>query len=223
MKAKVCMFISVAVISGLLCGCGASKTEVDSANGSDNAEITSETVKNNVVDNSMDEDVEEVDEAEEQELEFETLNFNDSVDLGFVQFTVESAGIDDELYPSDTSGVYSYMSDKDGEKYFYLTGTMKNTSGDAYSIEDIVSQLCFDDKYNYSAFLAADNGGGDFYGDYINPLSSARYYIYASIPDELVNSYQKCTVKFGMNENFSGSYYDEFEECDYLYKVEVSK
>lgn len=115
------------------------------------------------------------------------------------------------------------MSDKENEKYFYLKGTLKNISGDSYDSEDIVAQITFDDKYNYNAYLKADDGGNDFYGHVVKPFGVVTYYIYASVPNELIEIYSTCTIKFGFKENFSGSYYDDFDECDYLYQISGSR
>ena len=162
-------------------------------------------------------------EPDEGPAGFTELFLGSQVTLDFVDMTVDSASWSDEIKPTDTSSVYSYKADQEGESYFWLCGTMKNTSGAAYSVEDIVSELMFDGKYTYNAYLIADDGGNDFYGDYVNPLSSVKYYIYASVPDELKDTYSSCELRFGFAENFSGSYYDEFDECDYLYTITLTK
>lgn len=154
---------------------------------------------------------------------FINLNIGDKITLDFVEFTVDSASWSDELKPTDTNGVYSYMPDEENESYFWLCGTMKNISGNAYSVEDLVSEIVFDNKYTYTAHLAADDGGNDFYGDYVNPLCSVKYYIYISAPDEIKEIYNTTTVKFGFEKNFAGSYYDDFEDCDYLYTITLYK
>jgi hypothetical protein len=160
---------------------------------------------------------------EDDIVDFISHNLGDSFSLDFVDITIDEAAWHDALYPSDTSSVYSYVSDEENHSFFALCGTMKNTSGAVYCVEEIVAELVFDDTYTYSAYLRADDGGNDFYGDNVNPLGSVKYYIYASIPDELKESYTSCEVRFGFCENFSGSKYDDFEECDYLFSVTLSK
>lgn len=162
-------------------------------------------------------------ETEQKDGEFVHLNLGDSVDLDFVQFTVENASWSDEIKPTDTSSVYSYMPDNENESYFWISGSMKNVSGESYSVEDMTAEIIFDDKYTYTAFLIADDGGNDFYGDYVKPLSSVKYYIYVSAPDEIKDIYSTASVKFGFQNDFEGSYYDEFDECDYLYEVNFHK
>lgn len=228
MKKRIVLSLLVILI---LSGCGKAVTEKQSKE-IENVEMqdgnetkkeeknTSDKSTNKVV-NTPSESTSKA--AKENDLQFETVNYGDTISTDFVEMTIESIQNAEALYPTDTSGVYSYMSDQDGEKYFYLKGSLKNIGGNAYSSENIVAEICFDDKYNYRAYLKADDGGNDFYGDYVKPFGSIIYYIYASIPDELLDSYSECTIKFGFKENFKGSYYDDFEECDYLYQITASK
>lgn len=171
--------------------------------------------------NSIEDNTSQQQDTPQNGNEFVVLNLGDSVTLDFVEFTVDSASWADVIKPTDTSSVYSYMSAKDNESYFWLSGTMKNTSGSAYTVDNIVSEVVFDDKYTYTAYLVADDGGNDLYGENVKPLSSVKYYIYVSAPDEIKEIYSSVTVKFGFADNFSRTL--KFEECDYLYEVNLTK
>ena len=137
--------------------------------------------------------------------------------------TIKKASTSQELKPTDTSSVYSYMPDKDNETYFYVTGNMKNVGGDSYSVEDMNIQMTFDDKYNYTGYIAADDGGNDFYGDYVKPFGSVKYYMYASVPDELINSYSTCKIQFGFHDNFRHDYKTDFSLYEYCYEINLTK
>jgi hypothetical protein len=87
--------------------------------------------------------------------------------------------------------------------------------------------MVFDEKYTYSGYVKADDGGNDFYNSTVKPFGSVKYYLVSSIPDELLTQYTSCEIKFGFTENFDnyqvqygGKYVDE---CDYLYKIVVSR
>lgn len=179
-------------------------------------DVAEETAENKVVEN-------EVTEEPETGGTFQEINYGDTIELDFVIMNVLDASVSDEVKPKDTSGVYSYMSDKDGEKYFYLKIDMENVSGDAYGVDDMVINFIFDDKYNYSGYVKACDGGNDFYGDYLDPFDTTTAYLMASIPDKLIDSYSKCAVQFGFKDDFSGSYYDDMEECKYLYQLNMTK
>lgn len=158
-----------------------------------------------------------------QDTGFTRINIGDSITLDFVELTFDTASWSDTIMPTDTSGFYSYLSDIDGESYFWLRGTLKNTAGSAYTVSNMVAEITFDEKYTYSAWLIAEDDGTDFYGDSVNPLSSVTYYIYSSIPDELKTMYSSCQVRFGFAEAFNGSSFDSFEECGYRYVMTLSK
>lgn len=163
-------------------------------------------------------------DSQEDKVEFTKVKYGDTISKDFVEMTIEKAATAQELKPTDTTGVYSYMADRDGETYFYLTGTIKNIGTDSYSVEEMKIEFCFDDKYNYSGYVKADDGGNDFYGDYVKPFGSVKYYIYASIPDELISSYSNCVIRFAFADDFGyKSSFDDFDEYDHRYEIKLNK
>lgn len=158
-----------------------------------------------------------------EELKFEICNFGDMITTDFVEFTIETASILENLYPTDTSSSYSYIEGKDGEHFFCLIGTIKNIGGNAYDVKDMRIEMMFDNKYTYTGYVAADDGGRNFYGNNVKPLSTIKYYIYSSIPDELINSYSTCIIKFAFKENFEHELFTDFSLYDYRYQIELEK
>lgn len=153
----------------------------------------------------------------------ESVTLGDTVSLDFVEISLEETGVSDTILPVDTSRGYSYISDNELEKYYYVTGVLKNLSGSAYSADDIFAEMVFDGKYTYSANLIACAWSNNFYDDYVKSLGTVKYYIYASIPDELIESYSECVLTFGFANNFSVSKYSLSEEkCDYLYSIIIN-
>ena len=230
MSMKKSVAVLLAMSLGLsLAACASSNASTNEAESkaseaSAEAENTVETTQTeSTVQNQMSETTAEEEVQEEQAIEFETVHFGDSIITDFVEMTVESMDTSQELKPTDTSSVYSYMSDQDGETYFYVTGTMKNTSGDSYSVEDMNIQMTFDGKYNYTGYIAADDGGNDFYGDYVKPFGSVKYYMYASIPDELISSYSTCVIKFAFHDNFMHDINTDFSTYEHCYTIAVTK
>ena len=164
-------------------------------------------------------------ETTEPEKDCVEINFGEQISLDFVEITIEGASSGDEIRPDNPQSVYRYMSDNEGEKYVYLYGTIKNISGNQYEFADnMYAHMTFDDKYNYSANITADEDGGFSYiYAYLDPLKSEKFYIIASIPDELADQYAQIKVKLGFAENFDGAYNIQENECDYLYSVTVSR
>ena len=169
----------------------------------------------------------ETSSEEAEELSYTEVSVGDIITQDFATMSLDKVSWSDEIKPSDISGVYSYYSDQEGESYFWLSGTIKNLSGDSFSIENMAAEFIFDDKYTYSGIIIADDGGNDFYfTDYVQPLGSVKYYIYYSIPDELKNSYSSCVLRFGFKDSFDSGRYSSFlmeDECDYRYEIHVSK
>lgn len=222
---------SLIILSTMLClnliACGSSDTKntpnednTDSSNAVNSESKSSNTV--NKVDNSDSSNNSDTIENK-NEATFSQVNLGDSITTDFVEMTVEKAETAQELHPTDTSSVYSYMPDENGETYFYLFGAIKNISGDSYDVEDMNIVMTFDGKYNYTGYIAADDGGNDFYGNYVKPLVSVKYYMYASVPDELISSYSTCTVKFGFHENFDHDYETDFNGYEYCYSIDLTK
>lgn len=150
------------------------------------------------------------------------ISIGDTIILDFVEFSLEESGIADKILPEDTNGVYSYIGDNENEQHFYITGILKNASGNTYDVENIYAQFVFDEKYTYSGRLSACDWGNDFYGENVKPLGTVKYYIHSSIPDELINTYSKCTVTFGFENEFA-NYYPDKNDCNYLFDVIIER
>lgn len=159
----------------------------------------------------------------EPSISFETVNYGEIIKTDFIEMSIDKVSTMQEILPSDTSGVYSYYPDEEDETYFYLTGTIKNIGTDSYSVEEMNIQFTFDGKYNYYGYIAADDGGNDFYNDYVKPFGKIKYYMYASIPDELIKTYSTCTIKFAFHENLDYDYSNDFSKYEYLYELNVVK
>ncbi len=227
---KVLSLLLALVMSLSLCACGSepeSAGDVGEAVKEENSASlgADDLITSNGEGNVMDSDGNKVNEPESPAVEYTEINFGEQISLDFVEITIDGASSGDEIKPDNPQRVYSYLPDVDDEKYVYLYGTIKNVGGDQYEFADnIYVQFTFDDKYNYAGNITADEGG-DFSYIYahLDPLKSEKFYITASIPNELAEQYEKFTVKFGFAENFDGEFSIKENECDYLYSVTVVK
>ena len=197
-----------------------SEAPVDEQNTNENK---MDTPTSNEIDTS--DEPEEPEESEEPESEITEVNFSEQITTDFVEIVIDGASSGDEIRPDNPESVYRYMPDQDDEKYVYLYGTIKNVGGESFEFADnMFAELVFDDKYVYSGNITADEGGDFSYiYAYLNPLKSEKFYIIASIPDELEEQYSKVVVKFGFCENFDGPFSIQEDECDYLYSVTVTR
>ena len=53
-------------------------------------------------------------------------------------------------------------------------------------------------------------------GHKLQPMFETKVYLFATIPDTLLENFDACTFKFAFNEEMSNLWY-EYEECDYSY------
>lgn len=156
--------------------------------------------------------------------QYDMINIGDKIELDFVEIEIEEYGTSDTITPTDTSRGYSYIADVEKEKYYYITGTLKNLSGNTYDVENILVEFVFDEKYTYSGRLAACAWTNSFYGENVKPLGTVKYYIYASIPEELIDSYSTCKISFGFANEFSVSKYSINESsCDHIYSLTIER
>lgn len=153
----------------------------------------------------------------------EMVSIGETITLDWAEITLETVEWLSDINPSDTSSVYSYRKGKDGEIYFVIWGTWKNTSGDSYSIENVVSQFIFNAKYKYSGYtMGEDDDGKGFYGDNVKPLKSRRMAIYVSVPLEVKEQFQNCQLTFGFDDNLTNSKYStSLDKVNNLYMVDI--
>lgn len=103
-------------------------------------------------------------------------------------FTVDSIDYEDAIYPSDTSGYYTYFTDQAGSTYLVAHVTFKNESSEymvpGYSLAATYSI----NGNNYDAGIELD--AGTLYGKSysVEAKDTASMIIYAVVPDEVVNS-----------------------------------
>jgi len=216
------LFASILIVSALgACGNSGQVNQISDSVGTEQANKVEDETGNKT--NQVSDGNNGEQEEEESKVEFQTVNFGDTITTDFIEMSIVKASTSQELKPTDTSSVYSYFSDKDDETYFYITGDIKNIGGDSYSVEDMNIQLTFDDKYNYTGHIAADDGGNDFYGDYVKPFGKVKYYMYASVPDELIKSYSTCTIQFAFHDNCKSDYHSDFSLYEYCYEIVLTK
>lgn len=172
------------------------------------------------------EDIER-EETEESGLEFETAELSSVIDTGYLEMSLDTFERTNEIAASNTESFYECLPEEENSDYMYLSGSFKLTGADPIDIRYIYVEFVFDDTYTYPGDVVASNGGKKFVND-INPLENVTYYLYASVPNELLDTYKSCTVYIGFTQNFAPTFRDtqgkyEFENCDDLYQVLINR
>ena len=106
-------------------------------------------------------------------------------------FTVGSYSWVENIYPPDTSNGYTYHKGEEGKHYFLFRGTFKNTAASKVALDDISeASFVFNGKYTYDGtveFTASDANMFNQY--YVDPLETVELYLYAQVPDELMDGF----------------------------------
>lgn len=138
------------------------------------------------------------------------INLKEKIEISdLLTFQIDTAEWTDEIYPSNTSGTYSYLSDSPNEKFFVLRGTIKNISGKSIDVQfDLgMYRFLFNNKYEYTGTMTAESSeGDDFYGYDISPLTETNFILYTSVPDEVKDIYETCQIDILLGDGQNSVY-----------------
>lgn len=187
----------------------------------ENSEITTDNSIKDIATEVIDETkVEETttEEMQEEEIESIELNFGDVIEKENLKMTIDSAEIFYDLVYEYDGGTSSY-STQQNMKVFSLVGTIENLS--SYSIEEFYTFIGYveaDGKYNYrlTAWSPFD----------LPPLSESPIYIFAEVPQKMVDSYETATFYFGFMNDLSdlrNNWEIEDKDIDNIYRINVAK
>lgn len=156
------------------------------------------------------------------------FKIGDTIETDYAVLTLDECGSNSEIRSGSSQyGTYRYYSSENGDPYFYIYGTFKNIGGVPVDIRNVYVQFCFDEKYNYKGDTdGVSSESSDFIND-VSPLSTVNCYIYTAVPQELIDSYEKCEVRIGFTEDFDYKVIDvndlpKFENCDDIFTVEIA-
>ena len=142
------------------------------------------------------------------------VNFGDVIENESIIMSIETAEIKKELKYQHSSNFSSSMFIEEGKQAFCLMGNIENVGG--YEIDEwaFSGTLVIDDKYNYDLRMWCPSD--------LEPLVETPYFLYAEIPEKLVDSYTTATFTFGFNNDFETTF-GETEDLDNLFTITVSK
>lgn len=155
------------------------------------------------------------------------VRIGDTIETDYISMTIEKYDSDTEIRSGASQyGMYSYYTSENGQPYFYIYGTLKNLGGNPVDIRNIYVQFCFDGKYNYKGSVEGVNSGYSSFIHDLSPLTSVNYYMYADVPQELIDGFTTCVVRVGFTENFDYKVIDvndlpQFDRCDDVFSIEI--
>lgn len=209
MKKIVAIALSLILV---LCfaGCGN-----DADTGADN---------NNTVTPSVSEAPETTTEAVADVKNAETVTTGNTITVPFAEFTIDEAGIKDDIKQSIKTGSITYTTGPDSSdetEFVYIRGTIKNTSKAAINSVNLKGSVEANGySYDIGRVNIIESDGSSAYS--IDPLITYTYTIYAEVPNQLVDTITSCTMTFGFDENFEYIQYDATSVA-YNYAIEIAK
>ena len=155
------------------------------------------------------------------------VKLGEAIETDYFSMKLEKQGSDTEIRSGSSQyGTYSYYKSDNGDPFFYIYGNLKNLGGKPVDVRNIYVQFCFDEKYNYKGTVEGVSSDYSNFITDVSPLASTDFYMYTSVPQELINSFSTCTVRVGFTKNFDykivdGNDLPKFENCDDVFVVEI--
>lgn len=143
------------------------------------------------------------------------VSLGQEIDMGFAAVSFSSA-----VLTFTVGGDGFGSSAQNGMRFFSLTGTIRNTGGSPLPVGNVKAEMVFNGTYTYTASATILNSKS--YPVSLAPLAQAEYWIYAEIPDSLLELLSDCEVRFSLNDSFA-SVPDSAENGDYAYRVPLDE
>ena len=126
---------------------------------------------------------------EEQKKEtFEETELGSTFENSMIQISFDSIGISHELYPDDTSDLYSYEEARDGYQFVCLRGRIKNVGTEDVDSDFFKCTLTINGDYTYDAAMSLMTDPTTTIDYLLVPFEACTYVIYATLPEEAVSS-----------------------------------
>ena len=142
-------------------------------------------------------------------------------------FVIERYGWSMQLQTQpDSSGRYAYYNGEDGKHYFVFSGTMKNTSDREISPHDTATATFqFNGKYAYDGSVSVA-ASGKFKGssiEGIDPLETVELYVYALVPDEIMETFDTVDMTLSFDPSQSTVYTLSYSQAQADAKAEAEQ
>ena len=140
--------------------------------------------------------------------------------------TLEKAGMSNIIYSSieEISGWHHYYEPEPGETFYYLFGSFTNNASGPLDMRHIYAEFIIDDNLHYAGNSAGvRQGSSDFITD-LNAAATCKYYIYGSIPSQIVKKANSIVLKLGFTSDFNNKFVSNgglplFDHCDEVHEV----
>ena len=143
------------------------------------------------------------------------LQLGEKADAGFVSLEFSSAAL---TYSVGGHGFSTTAGD--GKRCFSLVGIAENTGNAPLPIETMCAEMVFNDQYTYTAHGKMIDS--DRIPASLAPLEQNGFWVYAEIPENLVDQLESCVVRFSFNKDCA-TYPKTVDDGDFVYEVKLSE
>jgi cell division septum initiation protein DivIVA len=143
-----------------------------------------------------------------------------------ITFSVTSCTWEDQILPSNTSGVYSYKPDQEDETYLVFRGTFTNLNGNSYDVEYIQdSTIQINEKYSFTIYFDGEDPDGTGFSSSTKPLQTVNFVIYSSISDGVKDVFENATITLNIlnDPERTNYFFDEDDDCKNTYTMQLTK
>lgn len=136
-----------------------------------------------------------------ESFESTAVSLGETIKLDFAEITLNEIRYADAIVEKAGGVTYKKSTANSGNQMFWLETTMKNVGTSAFGFfgfDKFVAKIIFDDTYVYDAQFEKLSGGMD-----ISPFESAKVYICADVPTEMLNKYTTVKIQFAFNDYFN--------------------
>ncbi len=145
-----------------------------------------------------------------------------------LQLSLEKTGTASILYSSiqEKNGIYHYYEPEQGEQFYYLFGSFTNNAGLPLDMRHIYAEFIIDDTQHYPGdSIGVHSGASDFIID-LNSGNTCNYYIFASIPKNVLSKAKSIVIKIGFTSDFGLQYSDVnglplFTHCEDVFEIKA--
>lgn len=147
------------------------------------------------------------------------ISVGDTITLDFVEMTIDGIYRGDEIKEDDGPNTYHQRTSNSNNQIFWLETTMKNigtTKFSLWGINKYIAEITFDDTYTYEAKINKLVGMGN---SELTPFESAKVYIWAEIPIEMLDNYENAVIRFAFNDGFERAETEAFESMKHCFEL----
>ena len=134
--------------------------------------------------------------------EVKKISAGETVKLDFLEMKINGVYHGPEIREDDGRNTYHRRANNSNNQMFWLETTMKNVGTNTFGLWGLrkyYAEIVFDGKYTYEASIDKMVGMGN---SELTPFESAKVYVYAEIPKEMLNQYSNVVVRFAFNDYF---------------------